>query len=1302
MAILLTDDFTGTSDTYVKDRAGWEILSGSSSTTTNQNRFRISANRGQIGYSDYSYASNVVWGKQNATANHGISFTCTVTTGTTVISLRNSSAGPAYTAADVSIAVTNTGAFTPRITHRNNGAYVGHLYVGDSVTWNSGDRFVAEHVDNKIYLYRIANGTSTRLPINSGGTDVSAVTAGNGVGVSNLDVFTLDNIEIYSITSVFAGTGTLAGTINGVPSATVSGARGGPATMAGTITGISTANIPGAHGGSGDASGDLPTITADMAGGRNVTGDLAANIDLAFTGDMAGARGVPGDLAANFDLAFTGDLVGARGGSTVDVAGSGSEQLTVVAHQSAPWVTAYSSSSEPWTKLADPLDLPPSNTFGVAFNAAGTRAIVTGNDAPRMIAYDTTTTPWTKLANPATMIDNRANAAAFNPAGTIAAIGHSGAPYVTLYNTTTTPWTKLADPVDLPDTGTGKVTGVAFSPDGSLLALSTANTRLAIYNTSTWAKLTNPADLPTHDTTGVAFSPNGNEVTLTYVFTPFLCIYDTTTSPWTKKSNPSTLPTNQAMCVAYNPQGTRTLVGHDDGTFLKLYNVTTTPWTSVTLPATLPGSRTRSVSFNGDGSRAVVAAWDSPTLLIYDTTTSPWTTVANPATVPSLINGIAYSNASPIVVEIKGFSGALPQITSVDISGTSSGPLASGSLEGYLPQIVSSSTSGTRSGTGDVSGDLIWTVTGSMQGNKGSTGALAGDLQVEVTGAIAGGRGSSGTIQGSLPVLTGDLQASRSYSGTVSGELPSLKHAYVNSITYYELTFNTPGTYGWLVPAGITKVDKIRLWGAGAACGATGTDYLPAGGGGGGAFYEVHDLPTVPGQILEYVVGLGGKHNASQYSARNGGDTSFSPNASVTLTAGGGRVPNSPTLGGQGGWAFTSGLYPGKEWCYDGGAGGVRGSYVVTGTTYYTGAAGGGSAGPQGAGGVGSNGNNVNSTTRPLGGTANGGQTTTSALGGVGGRGSGNTNGLAEAGGFPGGGGGSGQDSEFANGYGWGANGLVTISYSRVWDPGDANSPPIVETGVPTYITRRFVYPGTHLWQVPEGVTAIKVQTWDGGQSGRNQQWADPNDSFQWSMAALGGPGIGGKYSRVNSVAVTPGEKLIVTVGAGGIWNINSSLGYTNGGDSSVARGITTLASATIGDLKVGPSVVSESSNPATFPRKSGGGGGSGGPNGVWGSTPPVSVGNLGNGGQGYAGGQPTNAGFDGKHHPFGGNGGNGGYAWNDLRLNGGHGGFPGGGGGGAPEDLIPGNGGDGQVWISYDGHQEVPGPEAATFFSIM
>lgn len=100
--------------------------------------------------------------------------------------------------------------------------------------------------------------------------------------------------------------------------------------------------------------------------------------------------------------------------------------------------------------------------------------------------------------------------------------------------------------------------------------------------------------------------------------------------------------------------------------------------------------------------------------------------------------------------------------------------------------------------------------------------------------------------------------------------------------------WQTPGTYSWTVPAGVTVIE-IELWGGGGS-GAGGQQ----GYGGGPGGYSKGAFAVTPGQVLPIIVGAGGAPSSGD-SGNYGGTTSV---GALIYGNGGGPAINSSGLGG--------------------------------------------------------------------------------------------------------------------------------------------------------------------------------------------------------------------------------------------------------------------------------------------------------------------------------------------------------------------------------------------------------------------
>lgn len=198
------------------------------------------------------------------------------------------------------------------------------------------------------------------------------------------------------------------------------------------------------------------------------------------------------------------------------------------------------------------------------------------------------------------------------------------------------------------------------------------------------------------------------------------------------------------------------------------------------------------------------------------------------------------------------------------------------------------------------------------------------------------------------------------------------------------VTYATPGTFNWTVPASVTKV-RVRVWGGG---GSGGNGYSAGGGGagGGGAGYTEKVVTVVPGAVIPVTVGAGGAAPASGIVAGGltGGASSFGPHCSATGGGGGnaaiGLIPGSPSFS-------LPGTGAGGDLNIQGTSGGSGANGANT-DGYYTGYGGlGGTAPFGGSGGCMTTGSSQNGGFPGGGGSGGGSATGSNASGGAGGSG---------------------------------------------------------------------------------------------------------------------------------------------------------------------------------------------------------------------------------------------------------------------------------------------------------------------------
>jgi len=220
-----------------------------------------------------------------------------------------------------------------------------------------------------------------------------------------------------------------------------------------------------------------------------------------------------------------------------------------------------------------------------------------------------------------------------------------------------------------------------------------------------------------------------------------------------------------------------------------------------------------------------------------------------------------------------------------------------------------------------------------------------------------------------------------------------------------------------------------------------------------------------------------------------------------------------------------------------------------------------------------------------------------------------------------------------------------------------------------------FTTPGTQIWVCPANVSQITVQCWGGGGGGGNSA----------SNTINGGSGGGGGAYSNKILTVTPGTTYYLNVGQGGSGAPgNSTAQASNGGDSWLN---TTNSNPINNSFPLAKGGLKGLNNSATIPLNGGPSSQSYGDIVFFGGNGYAAY-SSGGGGGGASGtsqgpGIPATSINGAISNGFGGNGGN---ASTSSSVNGQPGLQPGGGGGGSDDfpSRSGGNGGNGQVRISY------------------
>ncbi|SDG19249.1 phage tail protein [Sulfitobacter delicatus] len=183
--------------------------------------------------------------------------------------------------------------------------------------------------------------------------------------------------------------------------------------------------------------------------------------------------------------------------------------------------------------------------------------------------------------------------------------------------------------------------------------------------------------------------------------------------------------------------------------------------------------------------------------------------------------------------------------------------------------------------------------------------------------------------------------------------------------------FTEPGTYSFIVPAGVTSISAVTVGGGGSGAAAEQNWPNGGGGGGGGALAFENDITVTPGEVLTVEVGAGGATAVMQQGIagqetrlKRGGATLVGASGGGAGARGSGGSSGAGGAGGSGG-AVLSGT---------GFSGGNGGDGKVGAGSEGAGGGGGGAAGYAGSGG---NGNdaapNSSSNTPGSGGSGGGG-----------------------------------------------------------------------------------------------------------------------------------------------------------------------------------------------------------------------------------------------------------------------------------------------------------------------------------------
>ncbi|MBZ9939123.1 hypothetical protein LB518_22695 [Mesorhizobium sp. BR1-1-16] len=154
---------------------------------------------------------------------------------------------------------------------------------------------------------------------------------------------------------------------------------------------------------------------------------------------------------------------------------------------------------------------------------------------------------------------------------------------------------------------------------------------------------------------------------------------------------------------------------------------------------------------------------------------------------------------------------------------------------------------------------------------------------------------------GGAALSAGDLAAGSVvecvYDGT-SVQAISLQSSFAPSSSV--AVYTSSGTTSFVVPTGIYRLKRIRVWGAGGGGGGSFNTGGAGAGGGGAGYAESVGVAVSPGQSISIVVGAGGLAGTGTPTAGGAGGTT-SVGSLISIPGGGGGTGANNIVGTSGG-----------------------------------------------------------------------------------------------------------------------------------------------------------------------------------------------------------------------------------------------------------------------------------------------------------------------------------------------------------------------------------------------------------------
>jgi WD40 repeat protein len=253
---------------------------------------------------------------------------------------------------------------------------------------------------------------------------------------------------------------------------------------------------------------------------------------------------------------------------------------------------------------------------------------------------------------------NSVTAAAFSPDGGLLATADANSGNVDIWNTTTSRLSGAPLRIGTLSNGNSIVSTVAFSPDGTAVAVGSVTGEVTLWNAATHSRVRVliPAGFDPPAVEALAFSPDGkllaggNEL-------GGVELWDLATGRLADTLPPDSSPSSTAQAVAFSPDGRLLAVGYDDGT-IQLWNPRTLAHVGSALPAKSAATGgVLALTFTPDSSLLLsanngdVAPW--PTWMYTD----PYAAICDDVGAPSAATWQQYESGS---IEPAGICAGVP------------------------------------------------------------------------------------------------------------------------------------------------------------------------------------------------------------------------------------------------------------------------------------------------------------------------------------------------------------------------------------------------------------------------------------------------------------------------------------------------------------------------------------------------------------------------------------------------------------------------------------------------------------------